>query len=76
MQAVSVLSMIPYFTQVPPPPENLLELKFKELVLSLLSNKNNNRLLSWLNNLCDDQHSSMEEIMQNNYTFNLTTGPN
>ena len=65
-------SMLPYFTQSPPPPENLLELKFKELVLSLLSNKNNNRLLSWLNNLCNDQHPSLGEIMENNYTFNLT----
>ena len=65
-------SMLPYFTQSPPPPENLLELKFKELVLSLLSNKNNNRLLSWLNNLCNDKHPSLGEIMESNYTFNLT----
>ena len=65
-------SMLPYFTQVPPPPENLLELKFKELILSLLSNKKNERFLSYLNNLCNDKHPSMEEIMQNNFTFNLT----
>src|SRR5205823_7124370 len=67
-------SMLPYFTQIPPPPENLLELKFKELVLSLLSNENNSRWLSWLNNLRNDKRSSMEEIMQNNYTYNLTLG--
>jgi len=67
-------SMLPYFTQIPPPPENLLELKFKELVLSLLSNENNSRWLSWLNNLSNDKLSSMEEIMQNNYTYNLTLG--
>ena len=67
-------SMLPYFTQIPPPPENLLELKFKELVLSLLSNENNRRWLSWLNNLSNDKRSSMEEIMQNNYTYNLTLG--
>jgi len=67
-------SMLPYFTQIPPPPENLLELKFKELVLSLLSNENNSRWLSWLNNLSNDKRSSMEEIMQNNYTYNLTLG--
>ena len=29
-------SMLPYFMQSPPPPESLIELKFKELVLSLL----------------------------------------
>jgi len=65
-------SMLPYFSQSPPPPENLLELKFKELVLSLLSNKKNDRFLSYLNNLSNDQLPSMEEIMHNNYTFNLT----
>ncbi|HMJ46954.1 MAG TPA: AraC family transcriptional regulator [Ferruginibacter sp.] len=65
-------SMLPYFTQTPPPPEHLLELKFKELVLSLLSNQENRRFLSYLHNLYNDQHLSMEDIMQNNYTFNLT----
>jgi AraC family transcriptional regulator, exoenzyme S synthesis regulatory protein ExsA len=66
------LSMLPYFTQNPPPPENLIELKFKELVLSLLSNKNNEHFLSWLNALCDDHRQSLEGIMHSNYTFNLT----
>ncbi len=65
-------SMLPYFTQIPLPPENLLELKFKELILSLLSNKKNERFLSYLNNLSNDNHPSMEEIMQNNYAFKLT----
>lgn len=65
------LSMLPYFTQTPPPPENLLELKFKELILSLLSEKNK-RFLAYLNNLCHDKNPSMEDVMQNNYTFNLS----
>jgi AraC-like DNA-binding protein len=65
-------SMLPYFTQVPQPPENLLELKFKELILSLLSNKKNVRLLSYLNNLSMQDSPSIEDIMQNNFTFNLT----
>src|SRR5437867_354027 len=29
-------------------------------------------ILSYLNNLSNDKHPSMEEIMHNNYTFNLT----
>ncbi|MCW3117383.1 MAG: transcriptional regulator, AraC family, partial [Chitinophagaceae bacterium] len=65
-------SMLPYFAQSIPPPENLLELKFKELVLSLLTNKKNERLLSFLHNLSNDQQPSMEEIMQNNYAFKLS----
>jgi AraC family transcriptional regulator, exoenzyme S synthesis regulatory protein ExsA len=66
------LSMLPYFTQTPPPPENLLELKFKELVLSLLSNKHNRRLLSWISNMSTDRRLCLEDIMQNNYMYNLT----
>lgn len=65
-------SMLPYFGQTPPPPENLIELKFKELVLSLLSDKENERFLSYLNNLSNDKLPSIEEIMHNNYTFNLS----
>jgi AraC-like DNA-binding protein len=64
-------SMMPYFNQVPPPPENLIELKFKELVLSLLTNENK-RLLSYLNSLYNEKHPSMIDIMQNNFTFNLS----
>lgn len=65
-------SMLRYFSQTHPPPENLLELKFKELVLSLLSNKKNQRFLSYLCNLSSDKHPSIEEVMQNNYAVKLT----
>jgi AraC-like DNA-binding protein len=63
--------MLPYFNQ-PPPPESLLELKFKELVLSLLFNKKNEQFLSYLNNLSNDKNPSMEEIMQHNFAFKLS----
>ena len=64
--------MLPYFLQAPPPPENLLELKFKELILSLLSNKNNYLLLSWINGKNNNRQTSLTDIMQNNYKYNLT----
>jgi AraC family transcriptional regulator, exoenzyme S synthesis regulatory protein ExsA len=64
-------SMLSYFSQTPPPPENLLELKFKELMLSLLTHENK-QLLSYLNNLRDDKHTSIDSIMEDNYTFNLS----
>jgi AraC-like DNA-binding protein len=66
------LSMPPYFSQVPPPPENLLELKFKELLLCLLANSKNKHLLAYLKNLSNQKYQSLAEIMENNYTFNLT----
>jgi len=65
------VSMLPYFTQTPPPPETLIELKFKELVLSLLNDTNNKHLLSYLSNL-NSELSSIEDIMQKNFTSNLT----
>jgi len=66
------LSMPPYFSQVPPPSENLLELKFKELLLSLLTNQKNKHLLAYLNNLANDRPESLAEVMENNYCYNLT----
>jgi AraC-like DNA-binding protein len=66
------MSMLPYFTQAPPPPENLIELKFKELVLSLLSNKDNRQLLSWISSIATDKRLCLEDIMHNNYRYNLT----
>ena len=64
-------SMLPYFTQSPAPPENLLELKFKELVLSLLSNQKNGRFLSYLNSLNHGTSPSLEEVMYNNFSCKL-----
>lgn len=65
-------SMMSYFAQEVPPPETLLELKFKELVLTLVSEKQNQRLLAYLNNLRDNKYPSVEDVVRNNYTFNLT----
>jgi AraC-like DNA-binding protein len=67
-------SMLAYFSQMPTPPESMLELKFKELVLSLLINPNNNQLLTYLNSLSKDTRPSLEEVMQENYSFHLTLG--
>ena len=65
-------SMIPYFTQQPPPPESLLELKFKELLFNLLINPGNNPLLSWVNQLADCSKLPLQTIMEANYTYNLS----
>jgi AraC family transcriptional regulator, exoenzyme S synthesis regulatory protein ExsA len=65
-------SMQAYFLQDPAPPESMLELKFRELVLSLLINPGNSRLLSHLHNLTRGGRPSLEEIMQENYSFHLS----
>lgn len=65
-------SMMSYFRQEVPPSENLLELKFKELILCLLSEKQNAHLLAYVKNLRDNKYPSLEDIVRNNYTFNLS----
>jgi AraC family transcriptional regulator, exoenzyme S synthesis regulatory protein ExsA len=64
-------SMVSYFNQSPPPPESLLELKFRELILSLLNNENK-PLLSHMVSLEDAKYPSIENIMLNNFTCNLS----
>jgi AraC-like DNA-binding protein len=68
----SFYSMLPYFTQKIPPSEKLLELKFKELLLNILSNPSNNQLLAYILHLNDDMKIPIWQIMEKNYTYNLT----
>lgn len=63
-------SMIAYFQE--PPTENILELKFRELLLNLISNPSNKGLLAVLNNLGPKEKPSLKEVMEDNYLYNLT----
>jgi len=63
-------SMIAYFRE--PPMENILELKFRELLLNLASNPANHALLSILNGLHPSEKPSLRDIMEDNYLYNLT----
>jgi AraC-like DNA-binding protein len=68
----SFYSMLPYFRQKRPPSEKLLELKFKEILLSILSNPSNKQLVSYILHLSDDIKTPIWQIMEKNYTYNLT----
>lgn len=65
-------SMIPYFRQNPAPAEDLLQLKFKELIFSILSNPGNQPLLSYVDQINDLQKPLLQDIMEANYTFHLS----
>lgn len=65
-------SLLPYFSQQPPPPEDLLELKFKELLFNILSNPDNAGLLAYVNSMSDDYRPPLYETMEANYYFNLS----
>ncbi len=65
-------SIVPYFKQKPKPSENLLELKFKELLFSILANPANAQLLAYVNSIMDRHKPLLSEIMEANFTFNLS----
>ena len=64
--------MIPYFSQKTPPSESLLELKFKELLFNLLSDPANAGFLAYVNSIADQDKTPLWQIMEANYTFNLS----
>ena len=64
-------SVLSYFAKEEPPPGNLLEIKFKELIFDLLLSPGNESLCSYLKSLCDRSKTSINEIMQSNFTYNM-----
>lgn len=65
-------SMIPYFESGRTPDLSLLELKFKELILTITEDAANSELLSYFYSLMNDpQNISLQRVMENNFRFNL-----
>ena len=63
--------MVPYFSQKITPSENLLELKFKELLFNIFSDPANAEFLAYINSIDDDYKTPLWQVMEANYTFNL-----
>jgi AraC-like DNA-binding protein len=53
------------------PSEQLLVLKFEELLLSLFSNKKHQQLTDYLISLCQSQEYHMTRVMEENFAYNL-----
>jgi len=65
-------SMAPYFEAGRDPDPALLELKFRELILTLADDPNNATLLSYFSFLTQQpRHQSLEAVMEENFCFNL-----
>jgi AraC family transcriptional regulator, exoenzyme S synthesis regulatory protein ExsA len=64
-------SVLSYFAKEEPPPGNLLEIKFKELIFDLLLSPANGSLCNYFKSLCDRNKTSINEIMQSNFTYNM-----
>jgi AraC-like DNA-binding protein len=64
-------SILSYFSTNAQPPENLLELKFKELLLNIVTNKKNHELTHYMCNLVHVAHDDLEIIMEGNCFYNM-----
>lgn len=72
MLSAFFLSISSYFNETREPDRSLLELKFKELILTIADNADNDELLSYFYSLLHEpQHVSLQRVMDENYCFNL-----
>lgn len=65
-------SMLSYFSETERPSAPLLELKLKELILSILLNNKNPRLASYFQSLAGSVAPSLKPVMEANFCFNLS----
>ena len=67
-----LLSMMPHFETNRAPDKSLLELKFRELILTIADDPANGELLSYFTSLLQDPPSvTLQRIMDDNFCFNL-----
>ena len=65
-------SMLPYFDEGREPDQSLIELKFKELILTIADNPENGELLSYFCSLLQQpQAVSLQQVMEANFCFNI-----
>ena len=65
-------SLVPYFYSEKKPSEDLLELKFRELLLNILDNPENGELKNFLSHLLSPQHDPFQQVMEANCLYNLS----
>lgn len=70
--AAFFMSMSSYFAEMQEPDAALLELKFKELILTIADNPKNEALLSYFCSLLHEPKAvSLQRVMEDNFCFNL-----
>ncbi|HEX6848128.1 MAG TPA: AraC family transcriptional regulator [Chitinophagaceae bacterium] len=65
-------SLIPYFYSDTKPTEDLLELKFRELLLNILDNPENIYLKNYLLHILSPQYDPLQQAMEANCLYNLS----
>ena len=66
-----IQSMFPYFREEKEPPESILELKLKELLINIIYNCEDPLLKSYLKSVTLNSEPSLTHIMETNFCFNL-----
>jgi AraC-like DNA-binding protein len=65
-------SMMPHFNASRQPDKMLLNLKFRELILTIADNPANSELISCFSSMLNEPQSlSLQRVMEDNYSFNL-----
>lgn len=67
-----VQTLLNFFEQEKQPTEEILEDRFQELFSSLLINPANQALVAYLNSLTERPRTSLYEVMEANYMYNLS----
>jgi AraC family transcriptional regulator, exoenzyme S synthesis regulatory protein ExsA len=63
-------SVLPYFEMESAPPEKLVELKFRELLLNIITNPANVGIVNYMHTLAKSS-ITLKEVMENNFSYNL-----
>jgi AraC family transcriptional regulator, exoenzyme S synthesis regulatory protein ExsA len=64
-------SVIPYFSPGAKPNEDLLELKFRELLINIVMNDSNSELIHYFQSLGATPAANLQQIMEDNCLYNL-----
>jgi AraC family transcriptional regulator, exoenzyme S synthesis regulatory protein ExsA len=64
-------TVLRYFSQPAPPSKSLLELKFKELIVNLVTNNYNPDVTRYFKEICCVKKRAIKAIMEENFTYNL-----
>jgi AraC-like DNA-binding protein len=65
------LSMLSYFDEDDKHPEDIKEMKFKELLYNIFINTNNRHILAYVNSISEGYITPIWEVMENNFMYNL-----
>jgi len=65
-------SMLIYFRGEQDPPDSIIRLKLKELLINIIHNCENKNLILYLIELTLNKNLSLTHIMENNYCFNMS----